>query len=434
MRLQIRTWKEMPREEQLRVLRRSETDIEEVTASVQAILKRVREEGDSALLDFSRTFDHVELAPDQLRVSKEEIEEAESLLEPELVRALHHAIENVKKFHQTQKPEAMSIKEIEPGLFAGERATPIDSVALYVPRGRGSFPSMLYMMAVPAVIAEVPRIVMVTPPGSDGSIDAACLYTARILGIKEIYRIGGAHAIGAMTWGTDSIRPVDKIIGPGSMYVTAAKRILYGTVDVGLPAGPSESILIADKDADPELAAKDLLVEAEHGSDSCAILLTPERGLAEAVLSILNEKISSLPEPRRGFVSDVLGSGYGGIILTDSMEEALEISNSFAPEHLELLVKEPFALLGKIRHAGEILLGENMPFSCANYITGANAILPTGGKARTFSAVSVRDFIKYSSVVWATREGYHTIAGDTECLARYEGFLTHADAVTRRWG
>ncbi len=433
MTISVRKWKDLDKKEREKFFRRSEIDIEEVSESVKTILERVKREGDKALVEYTALFDKVQLSPDRLRVGAEEIAAAESLLEPGVREALHQAVANVRSFHKAQKPEGMHVQEVQPGLFVGERATPIESAALYVPHGRGSFPSMLYMLAVPAVIAEVPRIVIITPPGADGTVDPACLYTAQLLGIDEIYRIGGAQAIGALTYGTATISPVEKIIGPGSMYVTAAKRILYGLVDVGLPAGPSESILIADAQADPELAARDLLVEAEHGSDSCAVLLTPDAALAEKTAALIEEKLQRLSETRRSFVSDVLGGGYGGIIITADMDEAVGISNRFAPEHLELLVADPFSLLGKIRNAGEILLGQNMPFSCANYMTGANAVLPTGGKAKTWSAVSVRDFIKYSSVVWATREGYESIAHHTETLARYEGFETHAAAVEKRW-
>jgi histidinol dehydrogenase len=423
----------MEKAEREKFFRRSEIDIEDVTGSVMEILERIKHEGDKALIEYTSVFDKVLLSPENLRVGTGEIAAAGALLTPGVREALHQAVANVRSFHEAQKPGGMAVKEIQPGLFVGERAGPIESTALYVPHGRGNFPSMLYMLAVPAVIAGVPRIVIVTPPGVDGTVDPACLYTAQLLGIDEIYRIGGAQAIGALTYGTESIQPVDKIIGPGSMYVSAAKRILYGQVDVGLPAGPSESILIADSQADPELAARDLMVEAEHGSDSCAVLITPDPALAARAAVLIEEKAERLSEPRRTFVSDVLGGGYGGIIISADMDEAVDITNRFAPEHLELLVDDPFSLLGKIRNAGEILLGQNMPFSCANYMTGANAVLPTGGKAKTWSAVSVRDFIKYSSVVWATREGYESIAGHTETLARYEGFETHAAAVDGRW-
>jgi histidinol dehydrogenase len=321
--------------------------------------------------------------------------------------------------------------QVLPGLLAGERFTPIESAGLYVPRGRGNFPSMLYMMAVPAVIAEVPRICIATPPGEEGVIDPACLYAARLCGVTDIIRVGGAHAVGALAFGTESIDPVAKIVGPGSLYVTAAKRLLYGTVDVGLPAGPSESIILADDTPDPRTVALDLLIEAEHGSDSQALLITPSRDLAEKVAALLPSLLQELPEPRRRFAGDVL-TGYGGIITTESIDEAADIVNRFAPEHLQVRTEEPFDTIALISNAGEILLGENIPFSVANYAAGPNAVLPTGGTARTYSPVSVRDFQKSSSVVYATSEGYRSVKDHVVRLAEYEGFSAHANALTQR--
>ncbi len=433
MAVSVRRWEEIGAEERERLFRRSETDIDEVRSSVSSIIQQVKEGGDSALLELGRKYDGVDLSAQGLKVGEDEFAQAKESLAPEMKESLIYAMENIKSFHRAQRPESMAVKEIRPGLFAGERASAIDSAALYVPRGRGSFPSMLYMLAIPALIAEVPRIVITSPPGADGKMDPASLFTADYLGIRDFYRIGGAQAIAALATGTETIPRVEKIIGPGSMYVAAAKQLLSALVDVGLPAGPSESIVIADKDADPRLAALDLLVEAEHGSDSAALLLTDSPDLAAACAEIIETQLSKLSEPRRSFVQDVLAGGYGGIIICSSIDEAVSITNNFAPEHLELQVKEPFSLLNAIRNAGEILLGENVPFSCANYLTGVNAVLPTGGKAKSWSAVSVRDFMKYSSLVWAGRDAYHEMALHTRRIAEYEGFLTHAGAVKERF-
>jgi histidinol dehydrogenase len=325
----------------------------------------------------------------------------------------------------------MKLMEIRPGIMAGEKAAPISSVGLYVPRGRGSFPSMLYMLAVPAAIAGVERIAVVTPPNKDGSVDPACLYAAKLCGVTEVYRVGGAQAIAALALGTESIKPVVKLSGPGSMYVAAAKRLLASRVNPGLPAGPSESIVLADGSADPEKAALDLMIEAEHGSDSSAVLITDSEQLAEASAAILRQKTEALPEPRRTFVSDVL-SGYGGIIITETIQQAADIVNEYAPEHLQIQTADPFETMKLISNAGEILLGDTTPFSIANYSTGANAVLPTGGGAKTYSAVSVRDFIKYSSVVHATEEGLKSAAAYVKTLADYEGFITHGNALKER--
>jgi histidinol dehydrogenase len=290
---------------------------------------------------------------------------------------------------------------------------------------------MLYMLAVPARVAGVEHVAVVTPPLEDGSVDPACLYAARLCGVDRVYRIGGAHAIAALAYGTESVEAVSKIVGPGSSYVAAAKREVAGVVDTGLPAGPTESIVLADGNADPWKVSLDLMVEAEHGSDSQALLVTPSLPLAEAVREVIPELAAQTPEPRRGFLEDVF-SGYGGIIKSDSMEEAAEIVNAFAPEHLQIQTREPYETLGLIRHAGEILLGEHSVFSLANYATGANAVLPTGGTARTWSPVSVRDFTKRSSVVHVTEAGYETLRDRVIALADYEGFYTHAQALRRR--
>jgi histidinol dehydrogenase len=423
-------WKSMDRDAREKLLSRSETDISEVRDAVEKIIRRVRDEGDGALKDYNHKFDGTPVSM-ELRVSRQEWDEAESLISDEVKEALEYSIDNIRRFHLTQKPEAMSMVEIRPGMLAGEKAMPIESAGLYVPRGRGNFPSMLYMLAVPAQVAGVDRIAVVTPPDSEGKVDPACLYAAKLCGVDEVYKVGGAHAVAALAYGTESIRPVHKLLGPGSMYVTAAKRILYGQVDVGLPAGPSESIVIADGKADPRKVALDLLIEAEHGSDSAALLITPSEELADGCARYIREFCSELPEPRKSFVEDVM-QGYGGIILSASLEEAAEIANLFATEHLQLQTEEPFETLALIRNAGEILLGEDTPFSIANYAVGPNAVLPTGGNARTWSAVSVRDFIKFSSVIYTSPGALKEIAPHVEVLADYEGFTTHGDALRKR--
>ncbi len=431
MRPEILNWNNLSSERKNFFLKRSESDISDVMDSVSKIIDTVREQGDKALLDYTVRFDGIDLSKRDLRVSKEEFELAEKNLPDKVKSALEYAIANIKKFHETQKPSSMNFDEIRPGLFAGEKPIPIESVGLYVPRGRGSFPSMLYMLAVPAAVAGVERICVITPPGEDGQVDPGCLYAAKLCGIDEIYRVGGAHGIAALAYGTESIQAVHKIAGPGSMYVTAAKRILYGTVDVGLPAGPSESVILADNEADPWNLALDLLIEAEHGSDSSAVLVTTSVGLAEKTASYIEKLVSDLTEPRRTFVSDVF-KGYGAIFLVNSIEDGAKLVNAFAPEHLQLKTNEPFSTLSLIKNAGEILLGENIPFSAANYVTGVNAVLPTGGNARTYSAVSVRDFIKYSSVVYADKNGYEDFKDHVIALSDYEGFVTHGNALKLR--
>ncbi len=431
MNIRIREWKHTTEQEKQKVLLRSEGGIRDILPRAAEIVEAVRRGGDEILKAFTREFDGVDLADRSLRIPEEEFAAAEQGVPENVKRAIDFAVDNVRRFHETQKPAEMPMVEIRPGLYAGEKAMPVPSAGLYVPSGRGSFPSMLYMTAVPAVIAGVPRIDVVTPPQADGSVDPAVLYTARTCGIDGVYRVGGAQAVAALAFGTESVPKVDMITGPGSCWVAAAKRVLYGTVDVGLPAGPSESIILADEAADPETTAYDILNEAEHGSDSSALLVTPSKKLAEAVAAILPELMEALPEPRRGFVTEVL-TGYGGIIITETIEEAAEVVNEFAPEHLMVNTYQPWDTLPLIRNAGEILLGANVPFSLANYVTGPNAVLPTGGAARTWSAVSVRDFMKFSSVIHATPSGFNRCAPPAEVLADWEGFPAHGNALRIR--
>ena len=431
MNINIRYWNNLNDDEKATIFARSELNISDVSESVAKIISAVEAEGDKALRDLTLKFDKADISNLPLLVQDEEYAEAERIISPDVKEAIKYSIENVNSFHMEQKPQAMSFSEVRPGIFAGEKPIPIASAGLYVPRGRGSFPSMLYMLAVPAVIAGVKRIVVVTPPNEDGSVDPACLYAARLCGVHEIYRIGGAQAIAALALGTESIASVAKLSGPGSMYVAAAKRLLSSKVNPGLPAGPSESIVLADESADPHTVAIDLMIEAEHGSDSSALLVTPSAALAEKTAAIIAEKTALLPEPRKGFVEDVF-NGYGGIIITETIGECADIINEFAPEHLQIQTADPFDILPLIENAGEILLGENTPFSIANYSTGANAVLPTGGGARTYSAVSVRDFIKFSSVVYATGNGLKDAAGHVKALADYEGFITHGNALKER--
>ena len=417
-----------------RLLRRAEIQIDELIERVRPIIQEVRQRGDQALIEFTARFDRVQLAPDRLRVSREEIERAYQTLDTSVRGAIEHAIRNVRTFHQRQMPHEQWFTQVAPGVMAGEKITPVTSVGLYVPRGKGAFPSVMYMLATPASIAGVPRIVVCTPPGPGGEVDPASLVAADLCGVHEIYRVGGAQAIAALAYGTASIARVHKITGPGSGFVSAAKRLLYGTVDVGLPAGPSESIILADATANPELLARDLLIEAEHGPDSSSLLVTDSRALAEAVMPLLPDKMAALPEWRQAFCRTVFEApeGTGGIVLASSMREAVDFVNEYAPEHLEVQVREPFALLPELKNAGEILLGPHTPFCMGNYSVGTNAVLPTGGFAHTYSCTSVYDFLKRTGLAYLTQEGYASLSGTTRRLAEFEGFPAHANAVTER--
>ena len=431
--MEIVYWGALDEKTRSRYLERSRADIESVLPAVQAIIDDVRENGDDAIRRLTKKHDGVDLGESEVRVSQAEIAAATSLLPASVKLALTKAIENVRSFHERQIEKNSEFSETSPGIYATERARAIPSVGLYVPRGRGSFPSMLYMLAVPATLAGVERVCIATPPLSDGTVDPACLYAAELCGIDEIYRIGGAQAIAAFTYGTESVSPVLKIVGPGSVYVAAAKRIVYGRVDVGLPAGPSESVILADDNAAPWKVALDMTIEAEHGADSQALLITPSSSLAEEVARLLPQLVDELPEPRKSYVKEVF-SNYGGIIICESMEAAVELVDRVAPEHLSIQTRDPFVELSSIHHAAEILLGEHTPFSLANYAAGPNAVLPTGGTARIYSPVSVRDFIKYSSVIYATEHALANMSDTVTVLADYEGFPAHARALRRRNG
>lgn len=429
----IQFWKlsELTEDERKRLMRRAEKDISELLPLAEEVTTRVRTGGDAAVVEYTRKFDAQDFDVSMLRAQPEDFAQARAALDEEIIAAIQAAHENIHRFHAEQMPEPMWFTEVQPGILAGEKITPVASIGLYVPRGKGAFPSVMLMLATPAKVAGVEHIVVVTPPRPDGKADAASLVAAEVCGVDEVYVVGGMQAIAALAYGTETIPRVDKLIGPGSSYVSAAKRLLYGTVDVGLPAGPSESIILTDETIDPRLAALDLLVEAEHGPDSAAILVTHSQEIAQAVIEVLPGYIAELPEWRRNFVSHVLSS-YGGILVTESLEESVAFVNDYAPEHLEVLTQEPFITLQKIKNAGEILLGPLTPIPTANYCLGLNAILPTGGFARSFSSVSVWEFLKRSGIGYMSREGYESIQGITAMLADYEGFPAHAMAIRKR--
>ncbi len=414
-----------------RVLRRSETDISGIKPTVEIILAGVRDHGDEALRRFTAEFDKVDLGDRPLRVTDAEREAAIASLDPELKAAMDACAANIRKFHEAQMPTSVWFEEIQPGVFAGEKITPIDTMALYVPRGKGAFPSVMMMLGIPAAVAKVPRVVIVTPPTPDGGVDAATCYGAHLAGHTEIYRIGGAQAIAALAYGTQSVPRADKVLGPGNQYVTAAKRLLSDRIDPGIPAGPSESVILCDETADPDIAARDLLIEAEHGPDSTALLVTHSAAVAEGVAGRLAALADALPEQRRGFIHSVFAT-YGGIVRTRSLDDSIAFTNLFAPEHLEVLTRDPMAVMQKLKHAGEILLGPHAPITIGNFSLGVNAILPTGGHARTASCLTVHDFTKRTSIGYITEEGYKALAGPALKLADYEGFPSHAAALRYR--
>ena len=411
------------------LLERTETDLSSFLEGAQPIVEAVRREGDAALQRFAREFDKVQAKEMSLRATEEEFERAFKEIDPAVRRAIDYAIGNIRRFHEAQKPEEMWLKEVRPGAFAGDRIRAIDSVACYVPRGKGSFPSVVMMTTIPAKVAGVPRIVVITPPGPDGRVDTGTLVAARLVGIEEIYKCGGAAGVAAVAYGTETVPRCLKIVGPGSPWVVAAKRLLSTVIDPGTPAGPSECIILADGSVKGALAALDLIVESEHGPDSSAYLVTDSREVAEAARAALPRYWAEMEPGRARFSEAVLCGAHGGIVLTRDFDMAVDFVNAYAPEHLEILAAEPMVVLGRIRNAGEILLGERTPVTLGNFVLGPNAVLPTGGAARTASPLSVFDFMKRTSVGYVTQAAYGELATHAHALARYESFDGHARAV-----
>ncbi|MFH1138889.1 MAG: histidinol dehydrogenase [Pseudomonadota bacterium] len=418
------------RQEREALMTRTESDLSDFVAKVRPIIEQVRTEGDQALARFAREFDQAPVEADALKCTEDDFDRAFVGFDPKVLEAIEFAAGNIRVFHERQMPESMRMTEVRPGVFAGERYVPIPSAACYVPRGKGSFPSVLLMTVVPAVVAKTPKIIILTPPGPDGRVDAATLVAARLAGATEVFKCGGAQAVAAAAYGTATIPRVDKIVGPGSPWVAAAKRLLTGVIDPGPPAGPSESIVLADETADGRLAALDLIIESEHGPDSSAFLVTCSPQVAEAARRAIPEYWALLGETRRSFSQAVLGGAKGGVVLAPSMDEAIAFVNDYAPEHLMIHSREPFRHLGRIVNAGEVLLGENTPISLGNYVLGPNAVLPTSGAARTYSPLSVFDFLKMISFGYVTSSAYPELARHTHALAVYEGFDGHALAVS----
>lgn len=430
MQVNVQKLKGMSPANRAKLVKRSEGDLSVFLEKVQPILEAVRSEGDAALVRFGRELDRAEgLTAQTLKVTTAEFDAAFDAVDAAVVDAIRFGIENIRRFHEVQAPEPMWLKEIRPGAFAGDRYLPINSVALYVPRGKGSFPSVTMMTSVPGVVAGVPNLAIFTPPGPDGSVDAATLVAARIAGVETVYKAGGAQAVAAAAYGTETVKKAQKIVGPGSPWVVAAKRLLAGVIDPGLPAGPSECIILADSTVHGGLAALDLLIEAEHGPDSSAWLVTDsERVVAEA-LAALPEHWAQMTEQRVSFSQTVLAGPSGGIILAESMADACAFVNEYAPEHLEILSTKAFEYLGEITEAAEILLGPHTPVSIANFALGPNAVLPTSRGANTYGPLSVSDFIRRSSIGYVTAKGYPQMAAAAHTLAVYEGFSSHANAV-----
>lgn len=412
------------------LLLRTESDLGQYLDKAKSIIEAVKKEGDRALVRFCQAFDKAPLELDTIRVSEQEFVRAQAAVPQDLVEAIRFATQSIRMFHQSQMVESMRMEEIRPGVFCGEKISPIPSVACYVPRGKGSFPSVLMMTTIPAMVAGVARVCVLTPAGPDGRVDDATLFAAREVGITEVYKCGGAQAVAAVAYGTETVPKVDKIVGPGSPWVVAAKRLLADVIDPGTPAGPSESIVFADSSAKGALAGLDLIIESEHGPDSSAYLVTDSEKVALAAMQAIPGYWEMLGETRRSYSKAVLSGLRGGVVLAENSQDCIDFINDYAPEHLMIHSSEPFAYLGSITNAGEILLGENTPLSLGNYVLGPNAVLPTSGAARIHSPLGVSDFLKTTGIGYVTSPAYETLAKHAHTLAKYEGFDGHALAVS----
>jgi len=398
----------------------------EAARQVEAILAEVRQDGDMALRRLTERFDGVRL--DDLRVSAEAIEQAWQQTPAPLQEALELAHERIVAFHRLQIPEDLTLE----GAFGerlGRRWRPVERAGLYVPGGRAAYPSTVLMNAVPARVAGVERLVMTTPPGPEGKVNPTVLAAARVAGVQEIYRVGGAQAIAALAWGTASIPRVDVITGPGNLYVTLAKKAVYGRVGIDSLAGPSEVLVIADDGADAELVAADLLAQAEHDPLAAAILITTSARLAQAVPTAVERQLAD--HPRRALTETSLRD-WGLVVLCESLERAATLSDRFAPEHLELLVQDPETLAGRIRQAGAIFLGAHTPEAAGDYLAGPNHTLPTGGTARFSGALSVETFLHHTSLISFTRTALEATGPSIVTLAVSEGLHSHAESVRLR--
>lgn len=400
--------------------------MDQARQTVDLVLEAVRLRGDSALREFTAQFDRVQL--EQLRVPKEAIDAAWELASPELKDALTLAYRRISSFHREQIPHDISLTGPH-GEKLGRRWRPVERAGLYVPGGRAAYPSTVLMNAVPAQVAGVKRLVMVTPPGPDGQVNAAVLAAARVAGIEEIYRVGGAQAIGALAWGTESIPRVDVISGPGNLYVTLAKKAVYGSVGIDSLAGPSEVLVIADDSADANLVAADLLAQAEHDPLAAAILLTTSPRLAAAVPLAVEQQL--LDHPRREVTAASIRD-WGLVVLCDSLEQAAELSDRFAPEHLELQVRDPEPLAERIQQAGAIFLGVHSPEAAGDYLAGPNHTLPTSGTARFSGALSVETFLRHTSLIQFNREALEATGAAIMTLAASEGLHSHRESVRLR--
>lgn len=398
-----------------------------VADTVSEIIATVREKGDKAVFDYCKKFDGAEL--DSLLVSEEELDEAVRNVEPRFLEILEKAAKNIRAFHKKQIRTSFIINE-EPGIVTGQKIIPVDKAGLYVPGGTAAYPSTVLMDAIPAKLAEVKQVIMVSPPNKEGKINPVILAAAKIVGIDKIFKVGGAQAIAALAYGTESIPKVDKIVGPGNAYVAEAKKQVFGVVSIDMIAGPSEILIIADSKSDPKHIAADLLSQAEHDKMASAVLVTDSKELANKVSAELEKQIPLL---ERSEIARESIDKNGKIIVANDIESVIEIANEIAPEHLELCLDNPFDYLDRIRHAGSIFMGRNCPEALGDYFAGPNHTLPTGGTAKFSSPLSVDDFVKKTQYTYYTAQALKKVADDVAFFAEKEGLTAHAKSVTVRF-
>ncbi len=410
-----------------KILQRSSGLTDEIIAQTQAIVTKIKEGGDEALLDFTARFDGVQLTPETLLADRALIEELAAQVDGELIAAMREAIHNIRTYHEHQLTKSWEVTRNN-GVRLGQRVSPLEIVGLYVPGGKAAYPSTLMMNAIPAQVAGVERIIVTTPPAQfrQAPIIAA---TLKELGLFEVYLVGGAQAVAAMAYGTTTIPRVDKIVGPGNQYVAAAKKLVYGDVDIDSIAGPSEIVVVADDSARPDFIAADLLSQAEHSEDAAAILITPSLKLAQAVQSEMFTQTATLP--RKAIIEKSLAD-FGAILVVDSLKTACELVNRLAPEHVEIMTTNSEATAAQIKHAGAIFIGDYSAESVGDYFAGTNHVLPTGGTARFSSALGVYDFLKRTSIIRYTKEELMLTAKSIDLIAQAEGLQAHARAATIR--
>ena len=411
------------------LLKRSPDSYGEYEETVNGIIKEIREKGDKALFGYTQKFDRCEITAETVRVTKEEIKEAYELADPELVAVMKKSAANITEFHSHQLRNSWIVPK-EDGTILGQRITPVAVSGVYVPGGKAAYPSSVLMNVLPAKVAGVPRIIMTTPPGADGKVNPGTLVAADIAGVDEIYKAGGAQAIAAMAFGTESIPRVDKITGPGNIFVALAKKACFGFVSIDSVAGPSEILVLADETANPRYVAADLLSQAEHDELASAILITTSRELAEKVS---DEAARFTQQLSRKEIIEKSLENYGYILLAETMDEAVSAANEIASEHLEILTANPFETMTKIKNAGAIFLGEYSSEPLGDYFAGPNHILPTNGTARFFSPLNVDDFLKKTSIISYSEDALSRVHKDIALFAEKEGLTAHANSVKVRF-